>query len=299
MEFYKDKKSIEFKVGLFSIIGIFILVASYCWFTGLLEAHKYNEIQVIFDEAKGVEIGSPVTILGIKRGRVKDIKINEEGVLLTLQTILDIPLTQDSEFYIDDSDLMGDAEIEINPGVSSKIMDFSLIQRGNGQFGMSTLFADVSIMIEDLKIILREISKEDGLIFSTKSMIDSSRILLDIINNTYADNEDKIVSIIDNLDSISLNINSLINDNKENINQTTEEIVSLLQDTRIAIDSLKSTNSKIGNLADEITHGDGSAQQLLRDKELYDNLKNSSAALDSLLHDIKDDPKKYFKFSVF
>jgi phospholipid/cholesterol/gamma-HCH transport system substrate-binding protein len=38
---------------------------------------------------------------------------------------------------------------------------------------------------------------------------------------------------------------------------------------------------------------------ILNDKKLYDNLVNSSEALDALLSDLKENPKRYVHFSIF
>jgi len=45
--------------------------------------------------------------------------------------------------------------------------------------------------------------------------------------------------------------------------------------------------------------GEGSMGMILNDKTLYDNLINSSEALDVLLTDLKENPKRYVHFSIF
>ena len=299
MEFYKDKRVVELKVGLFSIIGILILVLSYSWFTEFTEAKKYTEIKVIFGKASGVEMGSPVTILGIKKGRVNSIELDKEGVQLGLQVILDFPLSEDSQFFIDDTDLMGDAEIEIRPGSSQNQMNYQQLQYGAGQFGMSVIFSEVSEMIVDLKEILDQINQEDGLLKSTKSVIDSSKMLISNINTSYSSSEEDVRMIINNIENLTKDLTQLTAENKDQISDSIAKISQLIDQADKTLKEIEATTSKAGLIADEINEGDGSAQQLLKDKELYDNLKSSAASLDSLLHDIKKDPKKYFKFSVF
>ncbi len=299
MEFYKDRRVVELKVGLFTLIGLLILIISYSWFTEFTESKKYTEISVKFSKASGVEMGSPVTILGIKKGRVKSIELDATGVKLGLQVILDFPLAEDSQFFIDDTDLMGDAEIEIRPGSSSSLLDYTALQMGSGQFGMSMIFAEVSDMLVDLKEILSQINQEDGLIASTKSVLDSSKAFITNVNVAYKESEDDIVRIINNIETISENISSMVSENKDTINKSVEDLAALLAQTELALAEIESTTSKVGRIADNLNEGEGSAQSLMNDKELYENLKSSAAELENLLRDVKSDPKKYFKFSVF
>ena len=48
-----------------------------------------------------------------------------------------------------------------------------------------------------------------------------------------------------------------------------------------------------------IEKGEGNAGLLLKDDKLYKNLESSTKKLDALIEDIKQNPKRYLKFSVF
>ncbi|MCK4654177.1 MAG: MCE family protein, partial [Candidatus Cloacimonetes bacterium] len=98
MRFHQNKKSIEFKVGLFSIIAIVILIACYSWFTEIMESRKYTPLKVKFKNAGNIEIGSTITVHGVKKGRVKELKIEDDGVVVFLQVELDFPLKEGTKF---------------------------------------------------------------------------------------------------------------------------------------------------------------------------------------------------------
>lgn len=59
--------------------------------------------------------------------------------------------------------------------------------------------------------------------------------------------------------------------------------------------SLKSLETVTGRLE----KGDGSAGKLISDKELYDRMNKTVESLDALVKDIKENPKRYVKFSLF
>ncbi len=49
----------------------------------------------------------------------------------------------------------------------------------------------------------------------------------------------------------------------------------------------------------DVERGEGLAGTLLKDRHLAEELKGTIEELKALLKDIKEHPKKYFKFSVF
>ncbi|MCJ7812005.1 hypothetical protein MUP95_01630, partial [bacterium] len=55
----------------------------------------------------------------------------------------------------------------------------------------------------------------------------------------------------------------------------------------------------IKKIAVQMEQGDGTFGSLLRDRVLYDQLLKTSCNLDSLITDIKTNPKHYIHFSLF
>jgi phospholipid/cholesterol/gamma-HCH transport system substrate-binding protein len=59
--------------------------------------------------------------------------------------------------------------------------------------------------------------------------------------------------------------------------------------------------SRLDTLIQQLNDGQGSAGQLLRDKQLYENMNQAASELRGLIGDIRKDPKKYLnvKVSIF
>ena len=55
----------------------------------------------------------------------------------------------------------------------------------------------------------------------------------------------------------------------------------------------------LSSILEKIDKGEGVANALIKDRELAKELKDTVTELKELLKNIKDHPKKYFKFSVF
>jgi phospholipid/cholesterol/gamma-HCH transport system substrate-binding protein len=55
---------------------------------------------------------------------------------------------------------------------------------------------------------------------------------------------------------------------------------------------------RVDDIVDNLNAGQGTAGQLLRDRELYENMNRAAAELRALLADIRKDPKKFLRVSV-
>ena len=64
---------------------------------------------------------------------------------------------------------------------------------------------------------------------------------------------------------------------------------------------LDSVTSRLDELVNRLNQGEGTAGQLLKDKQLYENMNRTVTEMQSLLADIRRDPKKYLnvKVSIF
>jgi phospholipid/cholesterol/gamma-HCH transport system substrate-binding protein len=57
--------------------------------------------------------------------------------------------------------------------------------------------------------------------------------------------------------------------------------------------------SSIENIAAKVNNGEGAAGRLVNDKELYERMIRMVEDVDALVKDLKENPRKYIKFSVF
>ena len=58
-------------------------------------------------------------------------------------------------------------------------------------------------------------------------------------------------------------------------------------------------SAEVRAITQQLNRGEGTAGQLLQNREFFDNLARTIAELNEFLADIKKNPKKYVKFSIF
>ena len=83
----------------------------------------------------------------------------------------------------------------------------------------------------------------------------------------------------------------------ESLNKISDSLSqSSLKQTIYNFEQLSSNFNKV---LMEIQNGNGTINKLIYQDSLYQNLKNSSKAIEILLKDLKSNPKRYVHFSLF
>jgi len=139
-----------------------------------------------------------------------------------------------------------------------------------------------------------------SIIFANVESITSSLAITNTeINKILEQNNSKITSVMNNADLVVGNVNDLLNSVDgivANVDDITGNVASLeFQET---INSAQQTISDLDKIVAEINRGEGTLGLLLNDEKLYNNLNSTSSALDRLLIDFKENPKKYVQFSL-
>lgn len=131
----------------------------------------------------------------------------------------------------------------------------------------------------------------------TLKHLESSSMSLD----TLMTSEKKTISeIIHNAESITANLKNN-NENIDKILSNFGEISDSLSASNFVniIYQADSTLNELNTIANKINAGKGTLGLLLNDEALYNKLKQSSEDLDILLIDIKENPRRYLRFSAF
>jgi phospholipid/cholesterol/gamma-HCH transport system substrate-binding protein len=120
---------VETKVGLLFVVAV-AMVAAFAWYLGALNPFaRTNEFWIGYNFAGGVEVGSPVRVMGIKVGKVTNIEFKPdmtgpdgEEVKLRVKVAVNKDawptVRRDSKFFINLAGVIGEKFIEITPGSS-------------------------------------------------------------------------------------------------------------------------------------------------------------------------------------
>ncbi len=155
------KITLEFKVGVFVLVGLVIMVFMVFFITDFqIVQPKYN-VKIIFNYANGVKNNSPLRIAGVDAGEIKNVNVlptnaNSDKTLVELDAWIrkDILVPQDSKVFINTLGLLGEKYVEIMPGVDYA----NVIKSGESIRGEDPVpMHDVGVMIQDMANDLKNV----------------------------------------------------------------------------------------------------------------------------------------------
>lgn len=114
----------ETVVGFFVMVGL-ICVAYLTVKLGRMELFNSEGyiLQASFSSVSGLRSGAEVDIAGVRVGRVKNIRLNENyQAVVELQTDSNVKLTDDVIASVKTSGLIGDKYISLEPGGSGEML---------------------------------------------------------------------------------------------------------------------------------------------------------------------------------
>jgi phospholipid/cholesterol/gamma-HCH transport system substrate-binding protein len=308
----------EIKIGIVTIVSLLVLG----WGLNYLKGHNVLkggiEYYGVYSNVSGLNEANPIYYRGLKIGSVRNIDLHptqKDKLLVTFNIVKDISFAKNSVAKIYSLDLMGTKGVELVQGDSKE-----LLQPGDTirTYVLGDFIDQLSIEVLPLK------EKTEKLIVNFDSLI------LNINNLFTGDNKRNIVGSIEKLNT-SMNNFSRLSDNLANsfeeggqYNDMVKRIDSLLialnrqtpyldttfinlagftkklNDIKLDL-TLKELNKSLQQattMLEGINESDGSMGMLLNDKELYYNLVDASANLNRLLLDVRQQPKKYVRFSA-
>ncbi len=298
-KFYPDLRQIQIKTGIWTVVIILVLISGYLWLNGTLNLNKQQELKIAFDDVMGLEIGDKVMYRGMEVGRVKSIKAQGEKIICAVRISSDIILKEGSRFSIADSSLMGGKALMIYQGEGLRTLNVSQTQTGDAPEGVMSLVSKASNAIQEMQEVLFSLKAPQGLIENSNNLINSAGNAVKNTESLAGDLKKDINQTLGSIAELSHSLNQLVQESRSPLNTTLAESPATLQRINSTLDSLQTLSSSLQGTANALNSGEGTAGKLLTDKQLYDRLSASVENLDALVKDIKANPKKYVKFSLF
>ncbi|MDB5272184.1 MAG: transporter-related permease with domain [Chitinophagaceae bacterium] len=291
----------ETKVAALAIVSGTILYLGFNFLKGTDILSSTNTYEVTYPSIDGLTVSNPVMINGLNVGRVSTIQLDQDHgnrLLVRLEIDKAIKLGDSTVALLSNNGLLGTKAIKLHIGPNSVLYEDGATLRGEKEMGLADMVA----------------AKATPVVEHLDSAIVKVNALLGAVPN------DKLKTIIINLESASGDLKTIMAKNGENLEaftgnlaqlsaslvQTEAELKPMIKQFSRFADSLnhlelKATvakaNQAMGNLNDitrKINAGEGTLGALITDKSMYTNLNKTLASFDSLAVDLKYNPHHYF-----
>lgn len=295
-------RTIELRVGLIVVLAIAILVVGVIWVKGI----KFNQTKyrytVIFPNVGALKVGDPVSVSGVEKGKVKKIQLYRGDVLVTLDLTTDVVLKKDAKFTVKNIGLMGERFVAVQTGYSDSLLDLSQPVRGYYDTGVPEVMGRMGEMIDQLSRLVANLEGVLGTKWSRESMIETIKNLKEIshdLNALLDRNKGKFNQTMDNLSYSSAELKKIIDENKGKLQTTVDNFGEASVKLENIVTALDTMSISLKKLTSKIEKGEGTLGQLVNDTTLYEQIKKTTQHVDDLILDIKKNPKKYLKVTVF
>lgn len=244
----------ELKVGLFFIVGMVIL-GVLMFYSGSFDdwLQKRYTLLARFDRVDGLQNDDPVTLAGVKIGKVKGMHVRENQVEVSLLIDGDAVIRKDAIARIETQSLLGGKYIGITLGSPDEPA------LHNGDNVQTREAADVAAIMQNVADLAQDIR---------------------VAVNNFNANQEKLAS----------QIHDILGENRENIRQTfasldrivtgnEDAIRETIENLREAGPHLKEAMESIDVIAKKMENGEGTIGKLMQDDSLYYDMKSLSTSL--------------------
>lgn len=297
-----DNRTIELRVGIVMAIAAIILFLGIIWIKEYrfnVERYKY---EVLFPNVGALGVGDPVTVLGVKKGTVESIILSGGDVLVTFNLTTDVKLKKDAKFTVMNIGLMGERFIDVSPGHSPELLDLSRPVEGFYDTGIPEVMGMAGQMLDEIRRLVAHLEGIFGTEWSQESFKETIKDLRKLSSDlvTLLDrNKDKLEKTATDLSYTSSELKALVERNKEKLQSSVDNFTTSSAKLDTITTTLSSLSVSLKNLTQKIESGEGTFGKLVNDSTLYNDLRKTTNNLDELVTDIKKNPKKYLKVSLF
>jgi len=290
-----ENRSAELKVGLVVLITLVALVWGITWIKGWNLSQNTYEVKVLFPNVGILNVGDPVTVSGVEKGKVKKIELSAGEVLVTFSLASDVQLKEDAKFSIMNVGLMGERLVNVNTGSGEKPLDLAQSHKGSFDPGIPEVMAmtgELVTEVRDLVTSLREaVGTEQGKSSLQKSIKNMENVSVRL-SKFFDKNTGKMDQAVEEFVYSTAQLKDFMQNNKQKLENTIDKWNQLTS-------TLEDVSQSMKKLSDKINNGEGSLGQLVNDTTLYADLKRTIKNADDLITDIKKNPKKYLKLEIF
>ena len=286
----------EAKIGLTGIVALVLLFLGINFLKGMSLFSSQNTYYILFTNAKGLNKSSTVFADGYNVGIVSDIHYDYAHpgqVVVEIATDKSLRIPRGSSAMLDEAMLGG---CTLNMLLTTNLTDS--YHPGDTIIGTESngLMSKAAEMIPQLEQV---VSKVDTLIASLNRLAADPN-LPQILQNAE--------HVTENLNKSSIQLNHLLskdipemtktfNTAGENVCILTDKLTKI--DLQATMDSVNNITASVHTMIEQMQSPEGTLGLFMKDRALYDNLNSTVQSADSLVTDLKANPKRYVHFSVF
>jgi phospholipid/cholesterol/gamma-HCH transport system substrate-binding protein len=288
----------EVLVGLIVTAAIVVTVLGSLWLArgGLSKGYP---LYAKFPWGAGLKQGQPVLLVGVNVGYVDQVDLHQDGILVTtlrIQNDYKVPVT--SKAAVVPNGIFGDQAVAVTPSKPDHraFKPGDTIPVGPSTPGIAQLTSKADSIASSVNAVTSALQHEmiaAGGIHDLRNAIGSTNRLVTEFAAIANEQSRQLSATLTSLRRAT----GAIDPAKVDSTVTNLRIASANMAQMSA--QLKETSGKLDVIIAKVDSGNGSAAKLLNDPGVYNDVRQLLQRMDSLVADIKKNPKRYINVKVF
>lgn len=291
------KRKKEVQIGLLAILAIALAYVGINFLKGIEIFKKSTTYYAHFDNLNSVTVATPVLVSGFKVGTVRSVSFDyARGYGATVELSLDphVRITPQSQVRIKMNPLSGSELIlQIGPKGTQYLAEGDTIPSISPQGDLLSVATDkilpeVANMMPTINATLERLN----------ALLNDRNIDSTLLGLNHASQQ--LHGMVAGLNQTTHRLDPVIS----NVGQVTSNLATFSgQLSSMHLDSLmlslQSTTAQLQQVSQQLRSKDNTAGLLLNDPALYIRLDSLVRSADHLMRDLKENPKRYVRLSIF
>jgi phospholipid/cholesterol/gamma-HCH transport system substrate-binding protein len=283
-----ESKTLEFRVGLFILIGLLIIGGMVIQFGRVGDKIRKSYLLIVeLPNASGLLKNSKVLLSGAPVGTVTSsprVLDHARGVAVDLTIYEEVRIPRNAQIVVGSSGLLGDRFVDVITKAEDVGGYYEPGETVHGvrQSGMDDITREGGFLVGDLRAAVANLNQtitridKELLKEQTFKDLQGSLANLNATTKNFLDSSAKLTLVLEDARSAVADARGVIGGAKDAMSGA-KETISTAQaaatDVRGAIGDARKVLGSVKSVADKATRGDGALPTLLSDKALSDNLK--------------------------
>jgi phospholipid/cholesterol/gamma-HCH transport system substrate-binding protein len=288
----------EVLVGLLVTVAIVVTVLGSLWLArgGLSKGYP---LYAKFPWGAGLKQGQPVLLVGVNVGYVDEVDLHQDGILVTTLRIAkdyQVPIT--SKAAVVPNGIFGDQAVAVTPSKPDprSFKPGDTIPIGPSTPGISELTSKADSITKSVNAITTALEQQlvaQGGIRDLRNTIGATNRLVTEFAAIASEQSRQLTATMTSLRRATTAIDpAKVDSTVSNLRTASANMAEMSA-------QLKATSGKLDVIIAKVDSGNGSAAKLLNDPGVYNDVRALLQRMDSLVADIKKNPKRYINVKIF
>jgi phospholipid/cholesterol/gamma-HCH transport system substrate-binding protein len=288
----------EVLVGLVVTVAVVLTVLGSLWLArgGLSKGYP---LYAKFPWGAGLKQGQPVLLVGVSVGYVDEVDLHQDGTLVTtlrIQKHYQVPVT--SKATVVPNGIFGDMAIALTPSRPDprSFKSGDTVPIGPSTPGITELTSKADSVMRSVSAITAALQYEmvaTGGIRDLRSTIAATNRLVNDFASIAAEQSRQLSATMTSLRRATGAIDPV------KIDSTVKNFRTASANLAEISSQIRETSGKLDAILAKVDSGPGSAAKLINDPGAYNDVRGLLQRMDSLLADIKKNPKRYINVTIF